>query len=750
MTQRHHEVGALHLPLLLAVFFVLALLYGVVNPILEAPDEVQHYYYVRHISQTGRLAVQDPDQVALYRQEGSQPPLYYLFGALLTFWIDQNDAEEVIRENPHVNLGVPQAFGNKNAVVHRADEGFPYRGVPLAVHLLRGLSALFGVLTVWGTHGLGRIICPDRPGIALLAAGFNALLPQFLFMSAAVNNDVAVAATACWAAALLARSVRDGFAPGRSVALGALMGLAALSKLSGLVMIPLAVLGLVYRGWRRDQGRAELFRNGLIMGAVAAIIGGWWYARNWTLYSDPLGLHTMLEVVGRREAFSFSDLLFELEGLRLSFWGLFGWFNVLMDRWAYLFYDVLALLGLVGLGILFWRQVRTGSKDSRCVALLVGLILWVGLAFGALLHWTRSTTGSQGRLLFVALPALCVLWAVGLAHLVPRRFSRLAGVGILLVWLMLAALTPFAYIGPAYARPSRVDPDALPPGVERLDVVFADKLRLIGYEMPQRRVRRGTPLPLTLYWQSLAAMDRDYTVFVHLFGRDGEAVGQEDTYPGAGNYPTSQWRPGEVIADRYQVLVLPEARAPALGLVDVGVYDLETQERLQAYDAAMKPVERVVLAPFKIATWAPHRYEIDHRLHYELGSEISLIGYRISDPLLRPGDTLVVALYWEARTVPVDDYTVFVHLTDERGEMVAQHDGPPVNGDYPTSFWDSGEVVKDEHRLDLPAVLSGGTYHVRVGMYRAGDGKRLSVKETGERDAGDYVPLAEVEVQLAL
>ena len=799
---------------ILGCFICLALIYGVVNPIFESPGEVQHFYYARHIARTGSLAVQDPSQVALYRQEGSQPPLYYLLGAALISWVNTDDAEVVIRENPHVNLGVAQAFGNKNALVHTRAEGFPYRGVPLAVHLLRLLSIGLGALTVCATYALGREVFPDQPIVALLAATFNAFLPQFVFMSASVNNDIAVAATASWTVVVLARCLRLGFyrsecslchserseesRPPRDgeilrfaqndqsrlpsttetpkggrvsflpALLGVLVGLTVLSKLSGLSVGPLVVLGLVWWAWR-ERRWIEAFRHGLTVCAVATAVGGWWYARNWTLYSDPLGLQTMLDVVGRRDTFGFSDLLFELEGLRLSFWGLFGWFNVLMARWTYYVYDIVAIIGLIGLVVLIAARTHRSLRPSSSGAgsrllVIVGLLVWQVAVLVALVYWTSSTTGSQGRLLFVTLAALCVLWAGGIMALIPRQLETryvaslqiqwLVWGGLALLWFGLALSAPFLYIEPAYTRPPILGVDDLPSSLNRLDVTFGDKMKLLGYEMPEPRtsrysggieggnywsVRRGTPLQLTLCWQSLAEMDRDYTVFVHLFGRGDRPIGQEDTYPGGGNAPTTEWLPGQIICDRYEVLVVPEAKAPSIGAVDVGVYDLDTQERLAAYDRDMRPMEQVLLSPFKVDTWAPHQYDIENEVYFDLGAEVRLVGYRIEREVDEGESVLKVALYWRARVVPASDYTVFVHLLDADDRLIAQHDGQPVGSDYPTSFWDEGETVKDEHVLALPGDFKAGEYHLRVGMYRADTGQRLDVTDVEGQALGNSI-----------
>ena len=70
------------------------------------------------------------------------------------------------------------------------------------------------------------------------------------------------------------------------------------------------------------------------------------------------------------------------------------------------------------------------------------------------------------------------------------------------------------------------------------------------------------------------------------------------------------------------------------------------------------------------------------------------------------------------------DYTVFTHLIDERENIVAQHDGQPDAGEYPTSQWLKGEVVQDVHTLVLEPALQPGEYTLLVGMYDLESGER--------------------------
>jgi hypothetical protein len=83
-------------------------------------------------------------------------------------------------------------------------------------------------------------------------------------------------------------------------------------------------------------------------------------------------------------------------------------------------------------------------------------------------------------------------------------------------------------------------------------------------------------------------------------------------------------------------------------------------------------------------------------------------------------------LYWRADGAPGEDYRVFVHLLDRRGEIVAQHDGPPRWGRYPTTAWRKGDIVPDEHALAISAAAEG-PFSLAVGMYRADTLERLPV-----------------------
>ncbi len=99
-------------------------------------------------------------------------------------------------------------------------------------------------------------------------------------------------------------------------------------------------------------------------------------------------------------------------------------------------------------------------------------------------------------------------------------------------------------------------------------------------------------------------------------------------------------------------------------------------------------------------------------------------------------------MYWQALSTLGEDFTVFVHLTDADGHILAQADSRPRGGAYPTLLWDRNEAVEDEHMLIVPGDLAPGSYQIRVGLYQLRTMQRLpALGPDGHRLADDEVLL---------
>lgn len=86
--------------------------------------------------------------------------------------------------------------------------------------------------------------------------------------------------------------------------------------------------------------------------------------------------------------------------------------------------------------------------------------------------------------------------------------------------------------------------------------------------------------------------------------------------------------------------------------------------------------------------------------------------------------TLAAELWWSAEETPDKDWTVFVHLIDENGQVLAQHDGVPEVGFRPTSGWAAGELVVDSHWLVAPGADSFKGARLAIGLYDPASGAR--------------------------
>jgi hypothetical protein len=117
---------------------------------------------------------------------------------------------------------------------------------------------------------------------------------------------------------------------------------------------------------------------------------------------------------------------------------------------------------------------------------------------------------------------------------------------------------------------------------------FGGAIELVGYTVG--RPVPGEALPVTLVWRVIEPLAEDLTTFVHLQSPDGRALGQEDREPGFASYPTSRWRSGELIIDRFEPRLDPAAAEEEAVRPVVGWYARESGERLRVAEADALPL----------------------------------------------------------------------------------------------------------------------------------------------------------------
>lgn len=193
---------------------------------------------------------------------------------------------------------------------------------------------------------------------------------------------------------------------------------------------------------------------------------------------------------------------------------------------------------------------------------------------------------------------------------------------------------------------------------------------------------------------------------------------------------------------------------PVTYLLDVGQAG-DTLERLQALFAGQGTVARIVHPPTGATLFAAYRVPAGVQPAYAaqpVGASfgpLALKGAAVDPAQPRPGEALTVRLIWQAGAAPPADYTVFVHLYapgQEDQSLAAQSDQAPCGGAYPTSRWEAGEIVVDEHTLVVPPDFAAQTAVLAAGVYSWPSLERLPLQaETGVLP-GERLRLAELPI----
>ncbi len=108
-------------------------------------------------------------------------------------------------------------------------------------------------------------------------------------------------------------------------------------------------------------------------------------------------------------------------------------------------------------------------------------------------------------------------------------------------------------------------------------------VQLVAVRIDSTAVQPGSPLSLTLVWRAVASPERSYTVFVQILDESAAKAGQVDRLPCDGGCPTITWRPGDLVAEWYEIPIRADAPPGRYQLV-VGMYDLQSGETLATQD----------------------------------------------------------------------------------------------------------------------------------------------------------------------
>jgi uncharacterized membrane protein len=284
-----------------------------------------------------------------------------------------------------------------------------------------------------------------------------------------------------------------------------------------------------------------------------------------------------------------------------------------------------------------------------------------------------------------------------------------------------------------------------------LDVQFGD-LELLGYDVIPDRDGK---VNLRTYWRALRPIQQDY--FLPFFITDGQghevgaAIHRE---PANFWYPTNRWRTGEIV--QVQTFDLPIGRQGQDFGIALGVQlDPDPWNTL----TRVRPIARAAPTPLRtpgqgllveVAAFhnvhgllsqiePPIAPEVNpqHPLAIAFDEGIGLTGYSVATD---PATGVALTLDWQASGATTVPYTVFVHVLDRDGKLIAQLDSPPSASVKATTAWIKGETIVDGRQIPIPKGISLAGAKLEVGLYDPATGRRLNAQVRGQ--VVDHVDLA--------
>lgn len=696
-------------PLWIVIAFVmLALIYAQSVPAFESSDEAAHFLYIDELQRTRALPV-IADRATIAQAdnlrdqwgiERHQPPLYYLIGALLIGHTQRADLEQYLQPNPLIFIR-GTVIDNHHKWLHPPTHT---GDTAQALTILRLYSLTLATLTLWTIYQTTRLAFGSE-AIALTTIALVAVIPTFINISSSVNNDNLVTLLYSVGIYWTVRVWRMGITHRSTIALSMILGAIALTKITGVSLFGVVYLTLIAGGVTRRWPVKIGLQTIVITLIGAAVIAGWWYLRNWTLYGDPLALGATQTLWGREFAVASESgsVIGEISRVWRSFWLMIGHLHqpVYGPIGFYLYVSAITMIAIVGLA-------RRGAEVRRHAGLIVLYGGVIGLLIAQLAIGTRSVDISYGRLLFPGLIAFAPLMVIGWRGWL-GRYAPLLIVPI----AVIALIVPWREIPQGYPRlevVDAIDPSAVP------ILIRSDDLTILAYRLESATVGPGGEVVFDLYLTG--SHPKNPALYVTVIDPiRNSPVGKTAIYPGSA--PTDALSAEVIYRAPIRVTVDPiEGLSPRLLQLQLGWQTALQTEYLPMRRADGSDVSALVLNG---AVWIDDRYTPPSpavRSDVLFGDAIRLIGYTIT----RTGDTLDLTLIWQIEAALTEDWSLTVQLLDADGALITQSDGGIIG--YPAAAWVRGTVIADHRRLTIP---HDGT--VMIGWYRLSDFARLEVSE---------------------
>ncbi len=717
--------------LVIALSIGLTVLLSIRNPLFEPPDELLHYRYVRHLLTERNLPVQAIDGE---QSHSHHPPLYYALGALLVSAVDDDQTESSI--NPYWTSYKRDEVhqDNKNRYLPNEAHNWPWQGTALVVHLLRFYSVALFTGTLLLVRKIGRKLWPDNAAKRLMMLTFVAFNPMLIYISSAFNNDnlmillgTAIILTSLQAlgSAESASDNKAAFTIPLAILIGLLWGLAVLTKLNGIVLASVWGSVLLWLFFKRRQPAFAIGR-GIIIVLTSTPLFAWWFLRNVRVYGDLLGMDVHCAVWGCRsdEQFNLPHFQGNLRYVWTNYWGRFGYGQINMPDFIYLLLAILTLFALIG-GFI-WLRRKQRLRGKWFVLAMATLMFLLAVLY----YLVRVPVGANARYAFPVSAAIAALLTQLLFQLPKMRTiapGLILAFGLLAIW-STAWFLPLTYAAPNIASAAQIE--ARVPQSDK--ICWEQAICLLGYSTQLD----DDQVWFDGCWVAERAIDEDLVFFVHLLDYELNPLGARDSYTGRGHFLTSAWQVDEPFCDRFAIPIESDVTQNPVAQVEIGMYRPKNGgERVSAEFATGSAPDPLFLNPIRLTTdpiIMPHADAIPISAQFEEG--VSLAYYRWQSAETQ--HTLFT--YWSIDAVPHKNYTIFAHVLTGDDQLLTQADGLPLNGAFPMTLWQAGDLLVDQRTFTIADLNS--VDRVQIGFYDSLSGQRLLRANGAAGDSAEIPP----------
>lgn len=409
------KTNKIYLNLIIIYYIIFASLFVFINPVFEAPDEDLHIQYINYVSVYKNLPDQYEGQIfkEKFVGQGHQHPFYYIFTGTVNALFNP-DNKLIVNSAPNNLL-----YSENNKITryphynHIIDNEFPERTDKYFFYFFRFLSVFFGALNLYFIYKISQFVFPDSAW-SLFPVLFVATLPQFLFISSAVNNDNLANLLSAVCIFFLFKIVNDNFYCRNYLYLGIFIGIGILTKKTLLFLVPVVILLFIWIILRNRKSKTALLKYFSYTFIITLLLSSALFIRNYMVYGEFLGsqmeINTMPQFVEKKSLFSYYFINPFAKELFHSFVGVFGWMNVFLPDIFYKVYIFIFILAVGGV-VLFIKN----NNDRKPYFYLSSVVILSCLA--GVVYFNLIFTQYQGRYMFPALSAIALVFAIGLFSL---------------------------------------------------------------------------------------------------------------------------------------------------------------------------------------------------------------------------------------------------------------------------------------------------------------------------------------------